>query len=94
MYLVETKNVRALFAANFAALANKHYTEELGGDRRVRFITHLTCASLTFTHRLFDGEEVAARLEDDAAREAGIIDSRSDKEKSSSSDHVIEEIKI
>ena len=42
---------------------------------------------------LFDGPEAVARLEDEAAREAGITDTRSDKEKTSSSDQ-IEEIKI
>ncbi|KIP06118.1 hypothetical protein PHLGIDRAFT_128472 [Phlebiopsis gigantea 11061_1 CR5-6] len=50
--------------------------------------------TLEETAALFDGEEVAAKLAEDAGREAGLIaDSRSDRDKASNSDQ-IEEIKL
>ncbi|GJE90048.1 MFS transporter, sugar porter [Phanerochaete sordida] len=49
--------------------------------------------TLEETAAIFDGEEAVARLADDAAREAGISDTRSDKDKSSDAGQ-IEEVKI
>lgn len=43
---------------------------------------------------IFDGDDAVARLADDAAREAGISDVRSDRDKASETGQSIEEVKI